>query len=164
MLAVDGHGARRPSIPGRRRSASGPTRAGRERRLRAATCWPTTACRRHGRRVPRLVRPSRRPADRRDARRACDAGGEAGPVHSAGLKLVRQSQLAGRRSALRLDRGLPDRGRCQRSGRSTSRSSKPTSSAPSIRARRRPTACRATSSRKGKPSLGEPSQGLESGA
>ncbi len=63
----------------------------------------------HRRRVPWLVRPSRRSADRRNARRTCRRWrGRPGAFRRPQAR--GHGQLAGRRSALRLDRSLSDRG------------------------------------------------------
>ena len=75
--------------PHRRQGARGIRRRARpERRLRRQPARHRKNPQDHGGRLRRLVRPARRPPDRRHAR-GRDAGGEAGPVHSAGLKLVR---------------------------------------------------------------------------
>ncbi len=87
-----------------------------------------------------------------------DAGGEAGPVHSAGLMLVRDVPWPVADLARRLDRGPARSMRSPISGRSMPRSSTPTSSAPSIRARPRATACRATNK---EPERGNPFRSFE---
>ncbi len=141
VLAVDAaggtaiHSARRRWAPGpRRRPRPWPA---------AATCWRIPGCPRRWW-TPSSAPPAiSRPADRRHAA-ALAAGGEAGPVHSAGLLLVREVEWPV--ADLRVDwtEPAPSR-RSPTSGPSTLRSSTPMSPAPSTPPPRRATACRATS-------------------
>jgi hypothetical protein len=128
----------RPSTPGVRFWASGARRGLRTVR-RGGTFWPGRAgADGDGRGLHDVTRPSWRAADA-GAGGGPAAGGEAGPVHSAGLKVA--DRLDWPLVDLRIDWADDPIGCCALPGTSMRRRWPPTSSAPKIRRRPRPTEC-----------------------